>query len=118
MEWPMAKNGGGQSGNTTSFMNASMSVSYSPDVTLAYIVERALGHALASPVKHRDRKPARAQFPYGLKIFFDELGAALKDADCPLAARWRMPARKPQRHTVAGLDGARDHVLGHRIGGD
>ena len=116
-----AKIGGGQSGSTTSFMNASRSSSYSeksPTCPLRGSDERALGQALPAPVEGGDGKAARAQLAHGLEIFLDEFGAALEQAHRALAARRRMPARKAQGHAVARLERAGDHVFGHRIGGD
>ena len=88
------------------------------DVTLARIGELALGAALPAPVERRDGKAARAQFAHRLEIFFDELGAALEEADRALAAGRRMPAREAQAHAVARLERAGDDIFGHRIGGN
>ncbi len=77
------------------------------DMAFARIGQRALGQALPAPVERRDRKAARAQLAHRLEIFLDELGAALEQADRPLAARRRMPARKAQLHAVRGLRACR-----------
>src|SRR4051812_49651142 len=86
-------------------------------IAFVWVAQRTVRHPLPAPVEGRDREAARTQIPHGLEILLDEFGAALEQAHRALAARWRVPAREPQRHPVAGLEGSRHNVRRHGIGG-
>src|SRR6516162_7205869 len=85
-------------------------------VAFERVSQGALRHALAAPIQRGDGKTACAQIAHGLEIFFDELGAALKQADRSPAAGRRRPARKAKREPVAGLQGSRNATVGYRVG--
>src|SRR6188768_1097613 len=74
--------------------------------------------ALPAPVDRRHRKAARTQVAHRLEIFFDALGAAVKETHGALAVeRWR-PARKAQLGAIGRLDGPGHDVVRNRVGGD
>ena len=56
-------------------------------MALAGVRQRALGQPLPAPVEDRDREAAGARIAHHLEIFLDELRAAGKHAQRPLAAR-------------------------------
>ena len=132
IEWPSANSGGGQSGSTTSFTNASRSRSYSEKSSTCPL--RAFGsarsrEALPAPVEDRDREAARARIAHHLEIFLDELGAAREHAQRPLASGRRREAGKAQHAPRPGSSrfrrsrlrepdwrGSRSSCMGNRAG--
>ena len=118
IEWPSAKNGGGQSGSTTSFMKVSRSISYSEksrDIPLALVAQPMLRQALPAPVHGGDGEAALARVVDHLEVFLDELGAAVEQAQRALASGRRREARKAKLDPVGGPDGSGDRALRDRI---
>ncbi len=121
IEWPSAKIGGGQSGNTTSRMNVSRSVSNSEKLP-TWPLRRSPSARSDRPWPRQSRmataKSAAAQIANGLEIFLDPLGAAGKNTHRAAAAGRRRKAGEAQRHAVRRLQHAGDDVVRNRICGN
>src|SRR5262245_57762379 len=85
------------------------------DVALAAVAQRPLRQTLAAPVQRGHGKAALARVLHDFEIFFDELGAAMEQAQGALATRRRVEAREAKLDPVGGLDGSGDRAVGDRI---